>query len=168
MLTTIDYNQLTPVKIQVAKDNVAAGFNNTSPSTDSRVTIAHDIHQLSAQNLTAYMLDYIGGLGFKMVTLGECMGEPEANWYRTPAARVASTSSFPAPTCSSSGSSTVSSAAAVATPTAISTDATCGSAAGTTCKGSQFGDCCSGSGWCGSTADYVRSTVMAQSVYSSC
>ncbi|KAI6367535.1 hypothetical protein MCOR25_004899 [Pyricularia grisea] len=36
----------------------------------------------------------------------------------------------------------------------ISKDGTCGGAGGMTCAGSAFGNCCSSSGWCGSTADY--------------
>jgi len=34
----------------------------------------------------------------------------------------------------------------------VSTDGTCGG--GITCKGSKWGDCCSGHGWCGGTADH--------------
>lgn len=54
------------------------------------------------------------------------------------------------------------------TPTKkVSTDATCGSNnGGATCLGSQFGNCCSGSGWCGSTTDYCGSTC--QSGYGYC
>ncbi len=36
----------------------------------------------------------------------------------------------------------------------VSPDATCGGQTGYTCLGSIFGNCCSSSGWCGSTAAY--------------
>ena len=59
--------------------------------------------------------------------------------------------------------STRTSAAPSSTPTKkVSTDATCGSNnGGATCLGSSFGNCCSGSGWCGSTSDYCGSTCQA-------
>ncbi|TLD20487.1 hypothetical protein PspLS_08681 [Pyricularia sp. CBS 133598] len=46
----------------------------------------------------------------------------------------------------------------------VSQDATCGK--GVTCVGSGFGDCCSASGWCGSTADYCA--VGCQSAFGKC
>ena len=71
-------------------------------------------------------------------------------------------STQPAPT------STRTSAAPSSTPTnKVSTDATCGSNnGGATCLGSTFGNCCSGSGWCGSTSDYCGSTC--QSGFGNC
>ena len=36
----------------------------------------------------------------------------------------------------------------------ISTDGTCGGSSGNTCLGSEFGDCCSPKGWCGSKSSY--------------
>ena len=52
---------------------------------------------------------------------------------------------------------------------AISPDATCGlknNAAGNTCKGSSFGNCCSKNGWCGSTSAYC--STGCQSGYGTC
>ncbi|KAH9882915.1 hypothetical protein J1614_000281 [Plenodomus biglobosus] len=163
-LDTDDYNQLTPEKIQVAKDNVAKGLAGTNPAVDSRHAIAHDIHQLTAQNLSSYMVNYIDSLGYKMVTLGECMGEPEANWYRTPSARTASTASFAAPTACSSGafsSTAANNSAPAATPTGVSTDGTCGSTSGNTCLNSGLGNCCSQYGWCGATTAHCGNGCQA-------
>ena len=36
----------------------------------------------------------------------------------------------------------------------VSQDARCGPAVATTCQDSQFGDCCSQNGWCGSKPEY--------------
>jgi hypothetical protein len=47
-----------------------------------------------------------------------------------------------------------SSAAAPGATKKVSTDATCGGQNGFTCQGSTFGNCCSSSGWCGSTSAY--------------
>jgi hypothetical protein len=74
-----------------------------------------------------------------MVTLGECLGEPEANWYRTAAARVATSSVFTAAACASTtfaaGSGSATSSGAVATPTGATLDGSCGATSGLTCLG---------------------------------
>lgn len=128
---------MTPELIQNAKNRVDAAINPSNPSKDAFLSIAHDIHQQTAKNLTGHMLDVMTKKGYKLVTLGECMGEPEANWYRTPTSRPASSSVFTPPVASStsSGAASVSSSAATATPTAVSPDGSCGAASGYTCLG---------------------------------
>jgi hypothetical protein len=82
------------------------------------------------------MLDLMIAKGYKMVTLGECLGDPAANWYRAATDRVATSSVFTPPACASTslaGSAT--SSEAVATPTAVSQDGTCGAVSGFTCLG---------------------------------
>lgn len=79
-LDTDDYNQLS--NIQVAKDNFKRILDQT-PQSGDQLAIAHDIHQVTATELTAYMLQYLRDQGFRGVTMGECMGEPKENWYRT-------------------------------------------------------------------------------------
>jgi hypothetical protein len=44
----------------------------------------------------------------------------------------------------------------------VSLDATCGGSNGYTCKGSEFGSCCSQYGWCGSTKDYCHSGCQSE------
>ncbi|KAF1944874.1 glycoside hydrolase/deacetylase [Clathrospora elynae] len=137
-LDTNDYNNLTPEKIQDSKDIVKNVLDPSNVQTDKFQTIAHDIHELTVHNLTAYMLDEIVKKGYKMVTLGECLGEPEANWYRTPTNRVATTSVFTAPpTCLPIGSVFVTPTLSgpIATPTAVTRDGSCGLASGFTCLG---------------------------------
>lgn len=137
-LDTDDYNNVTPDKIQNAKDRVFNAINPSNPQVDAFQSIAHDIHQQTAQNLTGYMIQTMQAKGYKLVTLGECLGEPEANWYRSAATgRVASSSSFSAPgsTATSSGTGSATSSGPAATPTAVSTDSTCGGTSGFTCLG---------------------------------
>ncbi|TIC89407.1 Chitin deacetylase [Colletotrichum higginsianum] len=52
-------------------------------TTDNFLVIGHDIHQQTVYNLTEYMLQKFQGK--KMVTVGECLGDPRANWYRADA-----------------------------------------------------------------------------------
>ncbi|KAJ4380479.1 hypothetical protein N0V86_003834 [Didymella sp. IMI 355093] len=143
-LDTDDYNQLTPVKIETAKNNFRTAVNGANPSSQSKLAIAHDIHELTALNLTVTMIETLQARGFKGVTMGECMNEPEANWYRD---------SAPA----TPGSSTTrASAGPTSTPTGtVSTDGTCGTQGkNQICIGSEFGNCCSQYGYCGKSTDH--------------
>lgn len=45
--------------------------------------IGHDIHNQTANVLVEYMLQGLQAKGYKAVTVGECLGDPKANWYRT-------------------------------------------------------------------------------------
>ncbi|KAF1924458.1 carbohydrate esterase family 4 protein [Didymella exigua CBS 183.55] len=143
-LDTDDYNQLTPVKIETAKNNFRNAVNGANPASQSKLAIAHDIHELTALNLTVTMIETLQARGFRGVTMGECMGEAEANWYRdstpaTPGSSTTSTSTGP-----------------TSTPTGtISTDGTCGTQGNNQiCIGSEFGNCCSQYGYCGKSTDH--------------
>lgn len=47
------------------------------------IEIAHDIHEQTVHNLTAWTLERMKALGFgTSVTVGECLGDPKENWYR--------------------------------------------------------------------------------------
>lgn len=82
---TDDYNQVTPEKIQNSKNwfrgNITA--NGATSASNRWLSIAHDIHPQTAYNLTEYMLSTLTSLGYRAVTLGECLGDDAANWYRT-------------------------------------------------------------------------------------
>ncbi|KAF1940455.1 glycoside hydrolase/deacetylase [Clathrospora elynae] len=141
-LDTDDYNQLS--NIQVAKDNFKRILDATAggPATGDRLAIAHDIHEATALSLTGYMLQYLKDQGYRGVTMGECMGDPEANWYRT----------------SGEGGSTSPPPPSGGLP--VSTDGSCSAVKGT-CAGSSFGNCCSQYGWCGSSQDHCGASCNA-------
>lgn len=82
-LDTDDYNNDSPTLIQNAKNNFANAVNPSNPSTNSFLVISHDIHEQTAHALTAYMLTTLQAKGYRAVTMGTCMGDPAANWYRT-------------------------------------------------------------------------------------
>lgn len=92
---TDDYNQLEATQIQNAKDNFRGNITagGASPQNNEWLSIAHDIHPQTAYNLTEYMLSTLTTLGYKAVTVGECLGDPKANWYRSSAGN-----NTPAPT----------------------------------------------------------------------
>jgi hypothetical protein len=110
------------------------------------------------------MLQLIQDKGYRGVTVGECLGDPEANWYRASSGKVVSSSSgSPSATPATSGTS---SAVPTATPTGTSEDGTCGPAVGLSCIGFPEGSCCSQYGYCGSSTDHCGTGC--QSVFGTC
>lgn len=142
-----DYDNDSPSKIQNAKNNFNAGIAGGSASTSDYLVISHDIHEQTAHNLTAYMLQTLLAQGYKPVTVGECLGDPEENWYRSSPGSLFTSSTTVAATATTTS-------AMVVSATAASTDATCGGSTGFTCANSAFGNCCSAAGWCGSGETY--------------
>ena len=78
---TDDYEQDSTTLIQNSK-NWFSGNTTGSPTNSDYLVIGHDIHYQTAYNLTEYMLQQIQAKGFKPVTVGQCLGDPFANWYR--------------------------------------------------------------------------------------
>ncbi|KAF2832867.1 glycoside hydrolase/deacetylase [Ophiobolus disseminans] len=68
--------------ISISENIFKSSLAETDPKTGGRVVLAHDIHEQTATRLTAFMLGELKARGFRGVTLGECLGEPEENWYR--------------------------------------------------------------------------------------
>ncbi|KAF1842529.1 carbohydrate esterase family 4 protein, partial [Cucurbitaria berberidis CBS 394.84] len=149
---TDDYNQDAPDEIQNSKNwfrgNITQG-GATGTNGAKWLEISHDIHEQTANNLTEYMLSTLTQLGYKAVTVGDCLGDPKANWYRA------------------TGTATRSSSAPASSGTKkVTTDATCGGTNQYTCLGGSFGNCCSANGWCGTTADYCGTGC--QSAFGNC
>jgi hypothetical protein len=83
VLTTLDYLYDDPVKIQISKDSFVSQMELAQNLSINTIAISHDIHYQTAYNLTNYMLDYLKFLNYSTsVTVGECMGDPQENWYR--------------------------------------------------------------------------------------
>jgi peptidoglycan/xylan/chitin deacetylase (PgdA/CDA1 family) len=139
---TDDYEHDAPNLIQYSKDVFLGNVSAGNPTVDSWLEIGHDIHEQTAYNLTEYMLSTLTQLGYKAVTVGDCLGDPKENWYRTAGGAGAANPATSAAAPAATGAKQV-------TP-----DATCGGANGYTCLGSTFGNCCSTSGYCGTTAAY--------------
>ena len=77
---TQDYLHTTPETQELSKIVVR---NQLAVPADNWLSISHDIHEQTAHNLTSYFLEQASAKGFRFVTVGECLGDPEANWYRT-------------------------------------------------------------------------------------
>lgn len=104
---TDDYNLNTADKIQTAKDNfIDTITNNSATAKDNQwLAIGHDILEQTANNLTGFMLETIAKLGYKAVTVGECLGDPEENWYRTADGAGVSVDNNTTPAASATGGS---------------------------------------------------------------
>ncbi|KAI5797885.1 hypothetical protein DFH27DRAFT_483360 [Peziza echinospora] len=47
------------------------------------LVLAHDVHQMTAENIGRYMIKKSREIGLNIVTVGECFNDPAAYWYRT-------------------------------------------------------------------------------------
>ncbi|KAF6838434.1 chitin deacetylase [Colletotrichum musicola] len=82
-LDTEDYLHDSPTEIIKSKNIVDQALAAKPGATDNFLVIGHDIHQQTVYNLTEYMLQKFKAK--KLVTLGDCLGDPKQNWYRTDA-----------------------------------------------------------------------------------
>ena len=165
---TDDYANDSPTLIVNAENNFDRSINGVSPVTNDFLVIAHDIHQYTAQVLVEFMLKRLASNGYLGVTVGECLGDPQANWYRSASGASTFASSSVA---SSTASSTVSSTSATSTAALILTpDATCGIQSGNryTCRGSSYGNSCSQNGYCGPQTDINYSGAGCQPNFGLC
>ena len=148
-LDTEGYLHTEPGQIQDSKDLWDAAVEGKDPCRTGYLEIEHDIHEQVVHNLTEYILSSLVRNGYRGVTVGQCLEDPPENWYRAGSGTVPSYD-FPLP--EPSGSCDPDEPDDPDGPMPISTDGSCGD--GTTCQGSEFGDCCSQYGWCGSSVDY--------------
>ena len=50
---------------------------------DEAVFLAHDVQQMTAQQLVPWLVQWFPTTGFNAVTMGECLGSPDpSSWYR--------------------------------------------------------------------------------------
>ncbi|KXH27886.1 polysaccharide deacetylase, partial [Colletotrichum nymphaeae SA-01] len=106
------------------------------------IALAHEVHQNTAEYLVPEFLRIIKEKGLNAVTVGECLGDAEANWYKT------KRTSTPTATASK----IVVSITSTATPTGvIGPDGACGGSNNYVCEA---GACCSEYGFCGTSQAY--------------
>ncbi|KAI1843754.1 hypothetical protein JX265_001048 [Neoarthrinium moseri] len=122
-IDTLDYNHNDDT-IGVAVQNFEDGLN-----AGGSITLMHDVHAQTVHVLVQEAINRIKARGLNPVTVGECLGDNAANWYRV-------SGSTPSPPPSTGNPSP---------------DDTCGGANGYSCINNQ---CCSQWGWCGTTSEY--------------
>ena len=81
-LDTQGYLMDDPKLIQTSKNIWDKAIDKSNPAKDNFLNIEHDIHYQSVYNLTDYFLSSLFKHGYKSVTVGQCLGDPEENWYR--------------------------------------------------------------------------------------
>ncbi|KAL7910546.1 hypothetical protein GGI35DRAFT_469238 [Trichoderma velutinum] len=69
--------------IEISQDIAEKAFEGKDPETDSYLQIEHDTVSESVHTLVPYLIDLLFNAGFKPVTVGECLEDPEENWYRS-------------------------------------------------------------------------------------
>jgi len=79
-LDTDDYNHNIS---DIPKKLFEEELTSTGDKNDPWLAIAHDIVEHTAMDLTEFMLETVTKAGYKLVTMGECLGDPKGNWYRT-------------------------------------------------------------------------------------
>ncbi|KAF6834231.1 polysaccharide deacetylase family protein [Colletotrichum plurivorum] len=134
---SLDYANNSPLgnltSVGIFEKGVAAGGS---------IALAHEVHQNTAEYLVPEFLRVIKEKGLRAVTVGECLGDAEANWYKT------KRTSTPTATASR----IVVSITSTATPTGvIGPDGACGGSEGYVCEA---GACCSEYGFCGTSQAY--------------
>lgn len=140
-IDTEDYKNDDPSLIQQSKDIFDDALSSGSPRTKSWLAIGHDAHEQTVHNLTEHMLQTMTRLGYRPVTLGDCLNDPRENWYRTD-------SSWPGPVDKKKKKPKKGPKKSPFRQQ-ISVDGTCG--ANYTCFGSSFGLCCGSFHLCGNT-----------------
>ena len=67
-----------------AKARFQSAVNSGTSANTAWLALAHDIHDFTVHGFTQWMIDLAKSHGFKLVPVGECLGDPAANWYRDP------------------------------------------------------------------------------------
>lgn len=68
-----------------AKSRFQSAVNSGTSANTGWIALAHDIHEFTVHGFVQWMIDVAKGLGYELVTVGECLADPPANWYRDPA-----------------------------------------------------------------------------------
>ncbi|KAH0528156.1 hypothetical protein TsFJ059_003054 [Trichoderma semiorbis] len=85
-LDTKDYENDDPVLIQKSKDKFFS-MQSSDETGHSYIVLAHDVHYQTVVTLAKYMIETSRERGYKLVTVGECLGDPPENWHRVAPSR---------------------------------------------------------------------------------
>jgi peptidoglycan/xylan/chitin deacetylase (PgdA/CDA1 family) len=82
-LDTEGYLHNSAGEIQQSKNIWDNGIQGKDVKKTKWLGVEHDTVYQAVYNLTEYMLKSMLRNGFKPVTVGECLGDPSRNWYRS-------------------------------------------------------------------------------------
>ncbi|KAL0932882.1 polysaccharide deacetylase family protein [Colletotrichum truncatum] len=134
---SMDWNNASPVGNMASVDIFQSEVN-----AGGSLALAHDVYENTAVKLVPEFLRIVKEKNLKLVSVGECLGDPETNWYKT---RRTFT---PTATAASNPVSITS----TAVPTGVTgPDGICGGDKGYICSA---GYCCGGVGYCGRTESF--------------
>ncbi|ORY59957.1 uncharacterized protein BCR38DRAFT_459964 [Pseudomassariella vexata] len=77
-IDTLDWQNSTPSTIGGSEEIYEEGLEN-----GGTLSLMHDVYQTTVETLVPQAIKDIQGRGLTSVTVGECLGDPAANWYRT-------------------------------------------------------------------------------------
>ncbi|PFH63111.1 hypothetical protein XA68_17755 [Ophiocordyceps unilateralis] len=78
---TKDFEHDDPVGIEASRRLFSEGVSS-NPAGNGHIVLAHDIHANTVTNLARFMVEESHRLGYRLVTVGECLGDSRDNWYR--------------------------------------------------------------------------------------
>ncbi|RUS32822.1 hypothetical protein BC938DRAFT_474160 [Jimgerdemannia flammicorona] len=63
--------------------NYQNAIKGTTPADSGHISLQHDPHKITSQQLAPWAVDYVKKLGYKVTTVGDCLGDSDPkNWYR--------------------------------------------------------------------------------------
>lgn len=81
-LDTKDYANDSPELI-VNAERTFDEFTASDPGSVSYIVLNHDVHRETAYTLAEYEIQHLQSRGYRPVTVGQCLGDDPANWYRS-------------------------------------------------------------------------------------
>ncbi|RFU78362.1 polysaccharide deacetylase [Trichoderma arundinaceum] len=83
-LDTEGYLHDSEDEIEISKSIVDKAFDDKDSEVSQYLHIEHDTVYETVSTLVGYTIDALYHTGFTPVTVGECLNDPEENWYRWP------------------------------------------------------------------------------------
>ncbi|KAG7105509.1 peptidoglycan-N-acetylglucosamine deacetylase like protein [Verticillium longisporum] len=123
-------------------NETAVGIFQQGLAAGGTIALAHDVHQNTAEVLVPEFLRILATTNLTAVPVGQCLGDPEENWYSTTRTATPTATGVPTPVIITS----------TVTPTGvIGPDGACGGDQGFVCLA---GTCCSQFNFCGTSRDH--------------
>ncbi|KAK3385533.1 hypothetical protein B0H63DRAFT_510320 [Podospora didyma] len=67
-----------------AKSTYQTILSEHSAASSAWISLAHDVEDFTVHHFAQFMIDTARRLGYELVPVGTCLGDPPENWYRDP------------------------------------------------------------------------------------